>query len=125
MRSIARVCITLLLLCCAAAFNRPMALARALQCRAKIRKQGALIPSTLRRTRALWASEGVEGGGAEESKMEDSAPVAAEEEDQPIMVGPFNLKDPNDWITVFLYGVIAWQAVGIVTDLVIPKVTGN
>ena len=102
-----------------------MTLARGLQCRAKIQKQFSLLQRTARRTSALWASEGVEGGGAEESKAEDSAQIASEEEDKPIMVGPFNLKDPNDWITVFLYGVIAWQAVGIVTDLVIPKVTGN
>lgn len=53
----------------------------------------------------------------------DAAPVEVGEAveavvaDDRLMVGPFNVKDYNDWISVFLYGVIAWQTFGIIRDV--------
>lgn len=65
----------------------------------------------------------------EEDKSTDEVPVgdvvpavpteneSNEEPDTALMVGPFNLKDFNDWISIFLYSVITWQSIGIVTDI--------
>ena len=59
---------------------------------------------------------GAEGAAAPVEVVEAVEAVTAEADDR-LMVGPFNLKDYNDWISVFLYSVIAWQTFGIVRDV--------
>lgn len=59
---------------------------------------------------------GAEGAAGPVEVVEAVEDVTAEADDR-LMVGPFNLKDYNDWISVFLYSVIAWQTFGIVRDV--------
>ena len=65
------------------------------------------------------AGEGGEGDNATgtEAPAPAEAAAAAADKGEPLMVGPFNLKDGNDWITIFLSGVIAWQSIQIVQEI--------
>jgi len=64
---------------------------------------------------------------AEESgdKGEESTPAPSQEankaveEKKELKVLGFNLLDFNDWITIFLSGVIAVQTFGIVKDIIV------
>ena len=75
------------------------------------------------RARAL----GLRLAAAEESgdKSEESIPAPSQEADKAIeekkelRVLGFNLMDFNDWITIFLSGVIAVQTFGIVKDIIV------
>ena len=75
------------------------------------------------RARAL----GLRLAATEESgdKSEESIPAPSQEADKAIeekkelRVLGFNLMDFNDWITIFLSGVIAVQTFGIVKDIIV------
>jgi len=72
----------------------------------------AVVPHK-RRAIALHSVEG------EDSKLDgDGTPDSTSSVSEPLMVGPFNLKDYNDWITIFLSSVIAWQSIGIVKEVI-------
>ena len=92
--------------------------AGATQQRAKLASSlSSLGPRGLVALRA--AGEGGEGDNATgtEAPAPAEAAAAAADKGEPLMVGPFNLKDGNDWITIFLSGVIAWQSIQIVQEI--------
>ena len=93
--------------------------AGATQQRAKLASSlSSLGPRGLVALRA--AGEGGEGDnatGTEAPAPAEAAAAAAADKGEPLMVGPFNLKDGNDWITIFLSGVIAWQSIQIVQEI--------
>lgn len=83
----------------------------------------ASVAAAKGRARAL----GLRLAAAEESgdKSEESIPAPSQEADKAIeekkelRVLGFNLMDFNDWITIFLSGVIAVQTFGIVKDIIV------
>jgi len=76
--------------------------------------------SSLRQPLVLRAAEDDKAANVAPS---DAAAAPAETTEanpkpEPLMVGPFNLKDGNDWVTVFLSSIIAWQSIQIVQEVI-------
>lgn len=99
-----------------------------------LRPTGARVLLGIARSSSSPASEAIRAralglrlAAAEESgdKGEESTPAPSQEankaveEKKELKVLGFNLLDFNDWITIFLSGVIAVQTFGIVKDIIV------
>ena len=83
----------------------------------RVTPQAGVVPHK-RRAIILCSVEGEDSKLAGDATPDSTSSVEEKKPSEPLMVGPFNLKDYNDWITIFLSSIIAWQSIGIVREVI-------